>query len=376
MKPIASNKIFLTILAAVALLGLGNTANATSDTLLDDSLRAEIRTYAQSRITEGPLVGLAVGIVQDGVVLGLETFGYADLAAERQIETDTRFQIASLSKQFAAVSVMMLVEEGKVGLEDEIGSILPSLPQAWHGITVRQLLSHTSGILDYAEFENIREVYQVDTPRKKILEYFFANELEFTPGTQWKYSNSAYYLVGMIVESIAEQSYANFLQSRIFDPLGMTSTYLDPVQNADPKRAIGYDVNDGVFTPSTYNSPSWSFAAGGILSSVEDLALWNASLDKAELLSEESLGQMWSQHVLDSGDLAKYGLGWELNQASSGLQFVFHRGNKPGFSATMARVRNHDLSLIILSNRTEGESARIMDGIGKLLLQRVASQKK
>ncbi len=339
--------------------------------LLDEESRNRIEALANERIEAAPLVGLAIGIVHDGRTLMLEGFGLAETESERQATEDTRFQIASLSKQFAAVSVMLLVQDGKLDLADAIGDILHGLPESWQAIKVEQLLGHTSGVADYTKLPDILSIYQLDLGRDEVLGHLYGQPLDFEPGSAWEYSNSGYFLIGMIIEEISGMSYADFLARRIFEPLDMRSSYLEPIRNDDPRRAIGYDTGEAGFTRANYNSPSWSFAAGGIVSSLADLARWNQALDNGSILPDDTLESMWTPQTLNDGELVKYGMGWQLAPGPGGRHLVFHRGNKPGFSATMARLKEDKLSVIVLSNRSQGEASQIIGAVGEVLVPRL-----
>ncbi len=347
------------------------TPSARAEALLDEESLSRIEAIAKERLEAAPLVGLAIGIVHDGRSLMLEGYGLAETESEKRVTADTRFQIASLSKQFAAVSVMLLVQDGKLDLADAIGDILHGLPESWQAIKVEQLLAHTSGVADYVKLPDFLSIYQQDLGRDEVLGHLYGQPLDFEPGSAWAYSNSGYFLIGMIIEEVSGMGYADFLARRIFEPLGMKSSYLEPLQNDDPRRAIGYDTGEAGFTRASYNSPSWSFAAGGIVSSLADLARWNRALDKGSILPDEILESMWTPQTLNDGEPVKYGMGWQLAPGPGGRHLVFHRGNKPGFSATMARLKEDKLSVIVLSNRSQGEASQIIGAVGEVLVPRL-----
>lgn len=332
---------------------------------LNRRVSAEIR----KKLKANHLAGIAVCIVEKGEPVYCEAFGYADVENRRRLTCDTPFQIASLSKQFAAVSVMLLVQEQKLKLDDPILDHLDGLPDDWSEITVRQLLSHTSGIRDYTEFPNIRDEYQEDLERLKILQQIYSYPLDFQPGAKFKYSNSGYVVAGHLIEAVSGMEYSEYLQKKIFSPLEMTNSRLEPLQNDDTSRAIGHDYKDGKLQPSTYNSPAWAFAAGGIVASVNDLAKWDAALDSGAVLPKTELQVLWEEQRA-GGRKTEYGMGWMLMPAPGSGTFVYHFGGKPGFSTSMARLVENRVSIIVLSNRTEGHSQQILDAVGKIWLSR------
>ena len=324
-----------------------------------------ISELIRRQIEREHLAGVAVCVLERGTPVYSEAFGYADWSTSRRLTKDTPFQIASLSKQFAAASIMLLVREGAIKLDDKISQHMDQLPSAWNDITIRQLLSHSSGIKDYVEFPNIRQDYQVDLERDEILERIYSYPLDFEPGTDFKYSNSGYLIVGHLIEEVAGIEYSEFLNKRVFAPLGMDHSRLEPLQNKDNHRAIGHDYADGEFNHSTYNSPAWAFAAGGILSSLNDLAKWDAAIDKCTILTKEELSTVWQPQRINEKE-SEFGLAWMVRPAPGGKTFVYHFGNKPGFSVSMARLVEDRVTIIVLSNRTEGKSQQILDSVGKI----------
>lgn len=329
--------------------------------------REQIQAIVQTKMKSDHLAGVAVCVVEKGKTTFCQAFGYAEMEGKRPLTTDTPFQLASLSKQFAATSVMLLVGDGKLGLDDPIGDYLVSIPDEWKWITVRQLLAHTSGIKDYAKFPNIRADYQKDPKRDEMLARIYGFPLDFEPGSRFSYSNSGYTIVGCLIEKVSGMGYGKFLKQRIFDPLGMKTARLEPAQNNNPLRAIGHDYRNNEFHPSSYNSPVWAFAAGGIVASINDLAKWDAGIDSNALLTADQQKVLWTPQMA-GGIPTDYGLGWMLRPAPVDKHFVIHPGGKPGFSATIARLVEDRLTIAVLSNRTEGQSRQILEEIGRMLL--------
>ncbi len=335
---------------------------------LSDQQIEDIAAIVESRMETSHLAGVAVCVVKRGRPIYCESFGYADCVTKRELRTDTPFQLASISKQFAATCIMLLAVDGKIDLDDDISKHLSGVPDTWSPITIRQLMAHTAGVKDYTTFENIRADYQLDIGRADMLELIYGHPLEFEPGSKFSYSNCGYTLLGCIVESVSGMDYAEFLEQRIFSVLGMKNARLEPVQNEDPLRAIGHDLDGQELRHSTYNSPTWAFAAGGIVASIEDMAKWDAAVDGNQLLDAKAQAVLWAPQQA-GGQPTGFGLGWKLTRGPDGKRFVLHPGGKPGFSTIIARLLEDRLTIIVLSNRTEGHSSTLLDEIGSLLLQ-------
>jgi CubicO group peptidase (beta-lactamase class C family) len=339
---------------------------------MDEDLSGQIDQIVETRVKAAPLVGVALAVVHDGELITLRSYGQAQLQPEVPVTPDTRFQIASLTKQFTAAATMLAIRDGKIGLDDPLQKWLPETPDSWPTITIRQILGHTSGIPDYTTFDGFLELYKQDLPRAEIETRIFAHELTHAPGTAWAYSNSGYFLLGLVLENAWGLPLEDVLTERIFGPLGMTRTLLMRAGAKPEDLAIGYDVGPEGFVPASYNSPSWSFAAGAILSTARDFARWSAALDTETLLTTEEKQQLWTPTRLADGTATEYGLGWMLKAGPAGRHLVYHRGNKPGFSATIVRLAEDRLSVIVLSNRTEGESSQLANDIGFLFFKKIA----
>ncbi len=225
----------------------------------------------------------------------------------------------------------------------------------------------TSGTKNYTEYPNFRAAYQKDLSHDEMLAKVYSFPLDFEPGSEFSYSNSGYWVVGHLIEKVSGVGYGEFLKERIFDPLKMSSARLEPAQNDNPLRAIGHDYQANKFSPATYNSPSWAYAAGGIVASINDLVRWDAAIDSNSLLTVEQQEILWAPQMVGK-KATQFGLGWMLRPAPDGKRFVLHLGNKPGFSASIARLAEDRLTIAVLSNRTHGDSSRILEDIGKMLL--------
>lgn len=246
----------------------------------------EVDCYVQGQMQRLKIPGLSLAVVRNGKIIKQQGYGLADLELNAPATPASVYEIGSNTKQFTAAAVMMLIEEGKIALEDSIAKYFPGAPENWRGITVRHLLSHTSGIQNHVAVPGYLGVFKTDLfgrvspSREELLEMFFRLPLEFQPGDSWAYDNTGYYLLGVIVEQASGRSYWQFLEERIFQPLGMTATRNTDSTPVVANRASGYEWREKTFENRPALAPFIGFSAGSLLSSVEDLARWDAALPR------------------------------------------------------------------------------------------------
>jgi len=342
------NKIMLRLVATLLVLS-GSIANASTD---------QVDAYIAARMSELHLPGLSLAVVRDGKIVKLRGYGSANLELGVPVTVATRFEIGSITKQFTAAAVMLLVEEGKVSLDEEISTYFPELPRSWGPITVRHLLTHSSGIQEYLEIPNLlEETARHGTSHDDIAKMFFAKlKSEFPPGQTWSYSNPGYLLLGNIIEKVSGKSYFEFLDERVFKPLRMSETRSSEPRSLLPNRASGYEWREGRFE----NRPALTenaYSAGAIVTTPRDLAKWDAALTDGKLLKKASWEQIWTPLRIGSA-LApyNYGFGWWIEQYH-GRRFVTHAGGTPGFSSFITRFVDDRITVIITANHSD----RILD---------------
>ena len=244
----------------------------------------EIDHYITAQMQRLHILGASLAIVGDGGIVKAQGYGFANLELKAPATKDTVYEIGSNTKQFTAAAIMMLVEEGKIGLDDSITKYFSEAPQAWRGITIRHLLTHTSGIQNHVAVPHWLDVFRTNlafetTPtRGELLKMFFKLPLEFQPGESWAYDNTGYYLLGMIIEKASGKSYWQFLDERVFKPLGMNATRSTDPQPIVPNRASGYEWKNEHFENRPVLLPAIAFSAGSLLSTAEDMAKWDAAL--------------------------------------------------------------------------------------------------
>jgi CubicO group peptidase (beta-lactamase class C family) len=296
--------------------------------------------------------------VRNGEIVTTRTYGAANLELDVPVTDETVFEIGSVTKQFTAAALMMLVEEGKVGLDDSIAKHLPQVPAHWRGITVRHLLTHSSGIQEYLSVRGLPEQAHAAKSHDEMTRLLGERlNLEFAPGETWAYSNSGYLLLGNVIERVSGKSYWEFLRERIFTPLGMTATRSSDPGTVIPKRATGYGWSDGRFENRRALHEN-AYAAGAIGSTIRDMARWEAALHRGALLSTRSWDATWTPLTVSRGATPpfSYGFGWMVDH-EHGKRAMFHSGGTPGFSSAFRRYPDEGLAVIVLANHSD----RILD---------------
>ncbi|HET7109051.1 MAG TPA: serine hydrolase domain-containing protein [Candidatus Acidoferrum sp.] len=341
--------------------GIVARAGQDLDGRVDGLVGAEMR--------EERIPGLALAVLRDGKVVKAKGYGLANVELDVAVKPETVFQTGSVGKQFAATAVMMLVEEGKVGLDDKLSKYLEGTPAAWKDVTVRNLLTHTSGIADYTDHEytkaggliNLRGDYTEAELYQKLVQL----PLNFETGTKWKYSNTGYVLLGFLIHKVTGEFYGDFLQERIFRPLGMSATRIISEADIVPNRASGYELVKGEIKNQFWVSATLNTTADGALyTNVVDLRKWDAALYAEKLLKRASFEQMWTPVKLKDGKTYPYGFGWFLNEAN-GRRLIEHDGAWQGFTMNIARYVDDKLTVIVMTNLDEGHSKpeRIAHGV-------------
>ncbi|NRB50017.1 MAG: serine hydrolase [Saprospiraceae bacterium] len=325
--------------------GLSSTFSQTKVQKIDQLLR----TYHDYGRFNGSVL-----VADESGILYQNGFGWANVEWDRPNETDTKFRLASISKQFTAMLIMQLVEAGKLSLEAPISTYLPDFPKdKAQQITVHHLLTHTSGIPNYTSFSNYWEIMRRPNSPEDLVRLFADSSLVFTPGERHSYSNSAYVLLGQIISKLSGKSYEQALQDQIFSPLQMDNTGYDHHRSILKKRAAGYYVNGRSFVNANYIDMSTPYAAGGIYSTVEDLYLWDRALYTEKLVSQKYRELLFEKH----SQLGRmyYGYGWELGQMPVGnsgerLPATSHSGGINGFNTFITRIPSNKSLIVLLSN--------------------------
>ena len=323
----------------------------TSEALEEDEL-AELSAdldalFAFAYAQDGP--GAAALVVRDGEVLLRGGYGMADLELGVAIEPDMVFRIGSVTKQFTAVALLMLVEEGKLALEDPITRFLHDYPTGGNTITLHHLLTHVSGIQSYTAMENFLDDVEENFSVSEMVARFQDEPMEFAPGEDYAYNNSAYFLLGAVIEKASGKSYEQFLQERIFTPLEMDQSYYGGHAKIVPRRVSGYGGQPGGYRNAPYLSMTQPYSAGALLSTVNDLAKWDAALYTEKLVSQELLERAWTAAALNDGRSVHYGYGWSVDEYE-GYRVLRHGGGIPGFATHVVRIPEAKIFVAVLSN--------------------------
>jgi D-alanyl-D-alanine carboxypeptidase len=325
-----------------------------------------INQFIESQMRKQQIPGLSLAVVKDGKLLLTRGYGLADVELNVAATPETVFQIQSITKTFTASAIMMLSKEGKVGLDDEIGKYLQGVPEPWKGITIRRLLNHTSGIKDY-----INEPYaslRLDTTDEEVLSETAKRPLNFAPGEKYAYCNTGYLLLGMVIRKVTGEPYGEVLRKRIFEPLGMSNTRVVSLKEIIPKRASGYGVAEGKLVRGEYVAESvLSYPGGGVVSTVLDMAKYEAIWLRGQVLEESTIKEMWTPGTLNDGSRTLYGFGFGINDLRGQRMITHSGGHMTGFSSRYAVFPRQKMSVIVLSNRSEANTDVIVQGVAGLI---------
>ncbi len=331
----------------------------------DGAISARVDSLVERYRVARHVPGIAIAVVRNGTVIKARGYGFANLELEAPVTPKTLFGLGSISKQFVATAIMQLVEDGKVRLDDPITRYIDSLPAHWGRITVRHLLTHTSGVPEEHWLPNFVEFDRFEHNHLDVLRTVFADSLESAPGAVWAYRNSGYRMLGMIIERASGESLWSFLERRIFAPIGMTATRSSNPKTLIAHRAKGYGREHGRIVNRDAVTESAAFSEGALMSSVLDLARWDSSLYHPRILTQASLDQMWTPVVLADGKPYPYGYGWML-APTNGFRTVSHGGSLPGFLTNISRYVAKGLTVVALGNAEWADPAMLAGAIAGL----------
>jgi len=329
-----------------------------------DELAAGIQSFVEREMLRQRVPGVAVAVVLQGKPLLARGFGFANLEHTVPVTARTVFQSGSLGKQFTALLLAMLAAEGTLSLDDTLGRFFPEAPPPWSTVTLRQLLTHTSGMPDYTEgLIDLRRDYSED----ELVALAWTLAPEFEPGSTWRYSNTGYVLLGAVVRKATGRFYGDLLRERVFRPLGMPHARVISEADIVSHRAAGYRLVDGVLQNQEWVAPQLNTTADGALYlSLVDMLAWHRALRARALLPAAGWEDMFRPVRLSDGSDYPYGLGWRVDSVADAAR-VHHSGSWQGFKAYIARYAGADLGIIVMSNLAEAEPARFVDGIAALI---------
>jgi CubicO group peptidase (beta-lactamase class C family) len=335
--------------------------------LSQSSLDSAVAEYVKAEMERQHIPGLALLVTRDGKVVRSEGFGLANVELQVPVKPETIFQSGSVGKQFTATAVMMLVEAGKIGLNDPLTKYFPEAPPSWKNVTVRELLSHTGGFGDYPKDFNFRK----DWTEPQLLKLVESIPLAYPPGTKWEYSNLGYLTLGILIHRVSGEFYGDFLRQRIFQPLGMQATRIISEVDIIPNRAAGYRLVKGELKNQEWVAPAMNTTADGSLYfSIVDLSRWDAALYEGKLLKRSSFDLMWTPVKLKNGQSNKagYGFGWFIEERN-GHRCIHHDGSWQGFETAIDRYVDDRLSVVALTNLAGAKPGEITKHVAEMYLQ-------
>jgi CubicO group peptidase (beta-lactamase class C family) len=326
---------------------------------------ALVQTYVVANAFTGTVL-----VAKDGSVLFEKAYGLANREWDAPNTLDTKFRIGSMTKQFTAAAVLQLAEQGKLNIDDPVSKYYTDAPTSWSKITIRDLLTHTSGIPEITDLPDYSMFITQNTTPLGIINRIRDKPLEFQPGTRFKYDNTGYIVLGYVIEKVSDGTYADYIQQHIFKPLGMKNSGYDVADSIIMHRASGYEWRDGRWHNAPYISMTVPFAAGGLYSTVGDLLTWDQALYSNKLLNEASLKEMFTPN---KPNLSYYGFGWEIME-DRGHRFIWHGGVVNDFHSMISRYPDERLTIILLSNDQAAPVERMSHDLAGLYFLRQKPQ--
>lgn len=323
----------------------------------------EVNRYVESELTRQGIPGAFVGALRNGEVLHARGYGMANLEHQVPVDEYTLFQSGSIGKQFTAAAVLLLVEDGKIDLDAPVSTYLPEVPASWSEITVRHMLSHTSGIADFVQDMDLRKDY-TDEERVTLA---IAAEPVSAPGERFEYSNSAYQLLGVIVTRLAGKHYGDFLNERLFELYGMKTARIISERDIVPDRSDGYEMENGEVKNQRWVAPAHLTSADGSLYfSLLDMIAWEKVLVGSDFLTPESRREWWSPTLLNSGEYSPYGFGWSVEHYR-GHPNISHGGAWQGFRSYITRFTVSGLTVFVFANIGVADAGVIAHGVAGII---------
>lgn len=322
-----------------------------------------------NRMVKSDAPGVSVIVTRGDSTIFHKAVGMADLELGIPLKKEHKFRIASVTKQFTAAAIMKLYDEGLLDVESEITDFIPNFPTHNQEIIVEQLLNHTSGIPSYTNSAKwTAEFQKKDFKLNEFIMEFAPRNMEFVPGTRFKYNDMGYYLLGYIIELLSRESYQDFLQQEFFRTAGIRNIVLDNNYQIIPGRIKGYTLKNGEYANAEYISMTQAYSAGGLLSTAEDLAKWNRALVSGKLISREALEMTWTPTKLLTGKYHNYGFGWDIQDLFD-REALGHSGGINGFTSRVLYFPEEELYIAVLSNCDCNNSSLIAENIAAIMLK-------
>ena len=342
--------------------------SAKAQAQLSPDLQQKIDKLAADTLARSGVPSASVAIVKNGQIAYVKAYGDARLEPKTPATTEMRYSIGSISKQFTATAILLLQEQGKLSLDDKVAKFIPNLTRAGE-VTIRQLLSHTSGYQDYWPQDYVMPMMLQPVTAEKILDGWARIPLDFEPGTKWQYSNTNYVIAGVIVEKASGMPLLQFLSQKVFTPLGMKSVMnidQEKLGETDPTGYLRYAL--GPLRPAPKEGKGWLFAAGELAMPAQDLAKWDISIIDQKVLKPSSYRELGTDTLLKNGLSTHYGLGVDVS-SQAGHRALSHGGEVSGFTAQNVVFPDEKVAVVVLTNQdAAGAAGQIAQGIAPLLL--------
>ena len=293
--------------------------------------------------------GVSALVAKDGKVIYRKAFGKANLELDVDMTPENVFEVGSITKQFTSVAILMLLEEGKLSLEDDITKFISDYPTNGKKITIHHLLTHTSGIKSYTSMQGFGKVMTIDKSPLIFIDFFKNEPMDFDPGEKYKYNNSGYFILGYIIEKVSGIPYPKFIKERIFDKINMNSSYYGSHSEVIKNRASGYRKKGNTFFNAQYISLKLPYAAGSIMSTVDDMLKWQTAITTDVFVKEETIDKAFTNYTLNNGDKINYGYGWSIDELN-GVPTIEHGGAIPGYLSMGIFVPSKNVYAIVFSN--------------------------
>ncbi|WP_431136336.1 serine hydrolase [Psychroserpens mesophilus] len=338
-----------------------------SASAISQSLDEQLKTYLNEQVFSDESPALSLLVAKDGKAIYKTGLGMADLENKIKAQPKHVFEIGSITKQFTAVSILMLQEQGKLNINDEITKYITDYPTQDQTITIHHLLNHTSGIKSYTNMPNFMSIARTDMTPTELIDVFKNEPMEFAPGTNYNYNNSGYILLGHIIEVVSGMSYADFITTHIFDKLDMTNSYYGSMTQLIPNRARGYSETDEGYRNANYLSLTLPYAAGSIMSTTEDLLKWQNAISANTLISKSSLNKAINGSKLNTGEDIPYGYGWLKGNIRGSLTYE-HSGGIFGYSSNGIFLPEENMYIVGLTNCDCGNVGAITTNVAAIAL--------
>lgn len=347
-----------TCLAGVALFAAASSAAAQRSTVARDAFRPRADSLVFTYLAESHAPSASFAVIRGHDTLAYGAHGLANVDAWRAPTATTIYEIGSITKQFTSAAIMRLVEQGRVKLDDDLSKYVPQFPLHGKKVSIRQLLNHTSGIHSYTSSPAWSKTWNDPLSPDAIVAFVAADTFDFAPGTAYRYNNTGYVLLGMVIEKASGQKYASYLDAQFFKPLGLRQTSYCPSKTSDPTFALGYSKGPTGTVRAQFLDLSHPFAAGALCSTVGDFAKWQRALDGGKVVSAASYALMSTADTLNNGRKINYGFGL-IPGVFNGHKTISHTGGIPGFATAETYVPDDSLSIVVFTN-FDGESPQTL----------------